>query len=156
LAQETFVRAYLALEQGAQWDRPCAWLYRVASHLAINDHRRRTLIRWLPLWDVDAETTPGVEVAVAEQLAVREALAALPPRYRILLVLYTAEGYSVAEVADILELSVGAVKVRLYRAREKFRREYQRQEQAPAGGEQETLPRGASNPPVGCERGSNE
>lgn len=61
---------------------------------------------------------------MAEQLAVQEALATLPPRYRIPLVLYSIEGYSVAEIATMLELSAGAVKVRLYRAREKFRRAY--------------------------------
>jgi RNA polymerase sigma-70 factor (ECF subfamily) len=85
---------------------------------------------------------------VAEQLAVREALAALPPRYRVPLVFYSAEGYATAEVADILELSTGAVKVRLYRARKKLRRAYRQQEQG--------VPRGASVTAVGCERGCNE
>ena len=113
------------------------------------------LIRWLPLWDADAETAPGVEATVAEQLAVRKALASLPPRYRVPLVLYSAEGYSVAEVAGILGLSTGAVKVRLHRAREKFRRAYQRQEQA-VPGETEVVPARASGTPVRCERGSNE
>jgi RNA polymerase sigma-70 factor (ECF subfamily) len=124
LTQETFVRAYLALEQGAEWDNPRAWLYRVASHLAINDHRRNKLIQWLPLWSTDADPAPGVEEITAEQLLVQEVLAALPPKYRIPLVLYSTEGYSVAEIAAMLELSTGAVKVRLYRAREKFRRAY--------------------------------
>lgn len=124
LTQETFVRAYLALEQGADWDNPRAWLYRVASRLAINDHRRRKLIQWLPLWSTDADPAQGVEAAVAERLLIRQVLAMLPPKYRIPLVLYSAEGYSVAEIAQVLEVSTGTVKVRLYRAREKFRRAY--------------------------------
>jgi RNA polymerase sigma-70 factor (ECF subfamily) len=127
LAQETFVRAYLALEQGARWDNPRAWLYRVASRLAINDHRRRKLIQWLPLWSTDVDPALGVEATVTEQLAVREALAALPPKYKIPLVLYASEGYSVAEIAALLETSTGAIKVRLYRARDKFRRAYEAQ-----------------------------
>jgi len=125
LAQETFVRAYLALERGAQWANPRAWLYRVASRLAINEHRRQKLIQWLPLWSTDVDPAPGVEATVAERLVVREALDALSPRYRIPLVLYASEGYSVAEVAEMLELSIGAVKVRLYRARIKFCRAYE-------------------------------
>jgi RNA polymerase sigma-70 factor (ECF subfamily) len=46
------------------------------------------------------------------------------PKYRIPLVLYTCEGYKVREVAEILDLSISAVKMRLCRAREKFRRAY--------------------------------
>jgi RNA polymerase sigma-70 factor (ECF subfamily) len=135
LTQETFVRAYLALERGAAWDNPRAWLYRVASRLAINEHRRRKLIQWLPLWSTDVDPAPGVETTIAERLAVREALAALPPKYRIPLVLYSTEGYSVAEIAAMLELSASAVKVRLYRAREKFRRAYRVREPEAAFGE---------------------
>jgi RNA polymerase sigma-70 factor (ECF subfamily) len=125
LTQETFVRAYLALERGAQWDNPRAWLYRVASRLAINEHRRQKLIQWSPLWSTDVDPAPGLEATVAERLAVRKALDALSPKYKIPLVLYASEGYSVAEVAEMLELSTGAVKVRLYRARIKFRRAYE-------------------------------
>jgi RNA polymerase sigma-70 factor (ECF subfamily) len=128
LTQETFVRAYAALERGAQWDNPRAWLYRVASRLAINEHRRRKLIQWLPLWSTEVDPVPGVEATIAERLAVREALDALPLKYRIPLVLYASEGYSIAEVAAMLELSSSAVKVRLYRARDKFRRVYRARE----------------------------
>lgn len=135
LTQETFVRAYLALQRGAQWDDPRAWLYRVASRLAINEHRRQKLIQWLPLLSTDVDPAPGVEVAVAERLAVRKALDALSPKYKIPLVLYASEGYSVAEVAEMLELSTGAVKVRLYRARKKFRRAYEAH-----GGQQARMP----------------
>ncbi len=127
LTQETFIRAYRALLRGARWDNPRAWLYRVASRLATDDYRRHSLLQWLPLLDTDADPEP--QLASAEQLAVRQALAALAPRYRIPLVLYTTEGYSVQEVADILAISVGAVKMRLCRARQQFRRAYEAAEQ---------------------------
>ncbi len=131
LTQETFLRAYCALEKGAHWENPRAWLYRVASRLAINDHRRRTLFQWLPLRDTDADPAAGIEAAVAERLAVQEALAQLPLKYAVPLVLYLEEGYSVAEIAEILALSNSAVKVRLYRAREQFRRAYRAETGAP-------------------------
>jgi DNA-directed RNA polymerase specialized sigma24 family protein len=47
------------------------------------------------------------------------------------LVLYLEEGYSVAEIAEILALSKSAVKVRLYRAREQFRRAYRAEQDTP-------------------------
>jgi RNA polymerase sigma-70 factor (ECF subfamily) len=131
LCQDVFLRAYRALEDGAQWHNPRAWLYRVASRLAINEHRRRSLLQWLPLIPTDADRAPSVEASVAERLAVSSALHTLKPKYRIPLVLYLDEGYTVAEIAEILDLSSNTIKVRLYRARQQFRHAYQLQEREP-------------------------
>jgi RNA polymerase sigma-70 factor (ECF subfamily) len=130
LTQETFLRAYRALSKGTRWDNPRAWLYRVASRLATDDYRRRRLLQWLPLWSVDREERTGesVEMATIERLAVQAALETLSPKYRIPLVLYVYEECTVAEVAETLGLSVSAVKMRLSRGREMFRRAYQQQE----------------------------
>ena len=126
LTQETFLRAYQALSRGDQWENPRAWLYRVASHLATDNYRRRRLLRWLPLSSIDGArpADEGIEELTADQMAVRATLLALSPKYRVPLVLYVCEGYPVAEVAEILGLSVSAVKMRLSRARERFRRFY--------------------------------
>jgi RNA polymerase sigma-70 factor (ECF subfamily) len=124
LTQETFLRAYRALERGARWENPRAWLYSVASRLAIDAHRRRKLIEWLPLLGTEPNPGPNPETLVAEQLAVREALQALAPKYRIPLLLYTHEGWKVREIAEMLDLSISAVKMRLCRAREQFRSAY--------------------------------
>jgi len=126
LTQETFLRAYVwmsgqALERGGRWENPRAWLYRVASRLAIDDHRRRKRLEWLPLLGTEPDPGPNPEAAVAEQLAVQDALDALAPKYRIPLLLYVHEGWKVREIAEMLELSVSAVKMRLCRAREQFR-----------------------------------
>ena len=118
------MRAYRALERGARWENPRAWLYSVASRLAIDAHRRRKLLEWLPLLGNEPDPGPNPEAAVAEQLAVQEALDALAPKYRISLLLYVHEGWKVREVAKMLDLSVSAVKMRLCRAREQFREAY--------------------------------
>ena len=127
LTQETFVRAYRALRKGQRWDNPRAWLYRVASRLATDYYRRRQLLQWLPLRDMDGRQggKRELETATAERLAVRAALEQLSPKYRVPLVLYVYQGCTVAEVAETLELSVSAVKMRLSRAREQFRLVYQ-------------------------------
>jgi RNA polymerase sigma-70 factor (ECF subfamily) len=124
LAQETFVRAYCALVKGERWDNPRAWLYRVASRLATDHHRRQKLLQWLPLWDAERRPGPDVEQLAAEQLCVQAALEALPLKYRTPLVLYVHEGYRLAEVAELLDISVSATKSRLCRARRMFRAAY--------------------------------
>jgi len=130
LTQETFVRAYRALCKGQCWDNPRAWLYRVASRLATDNYRRSQLLQWLPLRSTDGRQggKRELETVTTERLAVRAALKQLPPKYRVPLVLYVYQGCTVAEVAEMLELSVSAVKMRLSRAREKFRVVYQEEE----------------------------
>jgi RNA polymerase sigma-70 factor (ECF subfamily) len=132
LTQETFLRAYLSLSKGERWDNPRAWLYRVASRLATDDYRRRRFIQWLPLRDANGTDVQArgyeideVEATTAERLAVQAALGALPPKYRLPLVLYLYEECTVAEISETLDLSVSAVKMRLCRAREMFRRAFQ-------------------------------
>ena len=124
---ETFIRAYRALLGGSQWDNPRAWLFRVASRLAINEHRRQQLVTWVPLLKPESVGGPGIESDTLERVAVQSALNTLPPKYRIPLVLYIYEEQSVAQIATILNLSVSAVKMRLSRAREMFHRAYTRE-----------------------------
>jgi RNA polymerase sigma-70 factor (ECF subfamily) len=130
LTQETFIRAYRALASGERWDNPHAWLYRVASRLATDEHRRRRLVQWLPLLGNKRDPRAAdLETAAAERLDVQAALAALPLQYRTPLLLYVYEGCSVAEVAELLDISVSATKMRLSRAREMFRLVYAAEEE---------------------------
>lgn len=124
LTQETFIRTYRALVRGEQWDNPRAWLYRVASRLATDDYRRRKLRQWLPLSGLEPDDRQSLETAVTESVAVQSALSKLSPKYRIPLILYVYHEWPVAEIAETLELSVSAVKMRLSRARDKFRQAY--------------------------------
>ncbi|MCP4538600.1 MAG: RNA polymerase sigma factor [Chloroflexi bacterium] len=125
LAQETFIRAYRALIRGERWENPRAWLYRVASRLATDDYRRRKLVEWLPLSAVTHRGTPGIEAATIERISIQSALDALPPKYRVPLVLYDYVGYSIAEIGQMLGLTASGVKTRLSRARKKFRQIYE-------------------------------
>lgn len=133
LAQDAFVKAYRALARLPEEANARAWLYRIATNTALDWHRRRRLISWLPLFERDHH--PAVCSSFAESslegVAVQQALAHVPPRYRVPLVLYACQGLSTQEIADVLQISRGAVKTRLYRAREKFRRLYTLEEVAP-------------------------
>jgi RNA polymerase sigma-70 factor (ECF subfamily) len=130
LAQETFVRALKARRQLAQVENHRAWLYRIATNLALNALKRRRRFAWLP-WRTadDLRASKGdLAEALSQRHTLEGALAALPPELRAPLLLYAHYGLSVAEVAQVLNLSPGAVKTRLYRARIRFRQAYERGE----------------------------
>lgn len=133
LTQDAFVKAYRALARLPKEANARAWLYRIATNTALDWLRRRRLISWLPLFERDHH--PAVISSFAESslesVAVQQALAHLPSRYRVPLVLYACQDLSTQEIADILQISRGAVKTRLFRAREKFRRLYKPEEVGP-------------------------
>ncbi len=123
LAQESFLKAYRALPRMGSDLRLAPWLYRIAGNTAFSALRRRRLIRWLPLLN-DGIMTPDIDGDVAEAEAVHRALAKLPAKYAAPLLLHSHEGLSCNEIAEILGISAGAVKTRLFRAREAFRTAY--------------------------------
>lgn len=133
LTQETFLQVHRTRDRLEAVDNERAWVYRIASNLAFNALKRRRRFAWLPWRDGDAQRAPqlvGDDPArrVAQQRRVAEALAALTPTYRAPLLLYSRYDFSVREVASALEISEGAVKTRLYRAREMFRQAYEQDE----------------------------
>ncbi len=128
LTQETFLRLYDTRERLAQVNNPRAWIYRIATHITLNERKRRKRFAWLP-WAAAEQVAPstswsGVESAIDARDAVERALAALPQPYRAPLLLYSGYDFSVREIAEALEISESAVKTRLHRARELFRQVY--------------------------------
>jgi RNA polymerase sigma-70 factor (ECF subfamily) len=126
--QDSFLKAYRALVRGDQPENLAAWLYRIASNTCMDMLRRRRLIRWEPLESlltvlhVARGRTPEEEVVQGEQRAeIERVLAQLPPRYRMILLLREREGFSYREIAAVTGDTLEAVKVTLYRARERAR-----------------------------------
>jgi len=108
------------------------WLYRIATNTCLDELRHRRLIRWLPL-DLFGGVTPhpvadddpeDAAVRAEEAKQVRQALARLPERYRVALLLRESQGLSCEEIGEALGISRSAAKVLLFRAREKLREVY--------------------------------
>ncbi len=130
LAQETFLRVFRARGQLGQIENPRAWLYRIATNLALTNLKRRQRWTWLP-WSGTDESRARAEThdQAYTTSAVEEALTKLPAHYRAPLLLYEHYGLNVAELAQVLNLSESAVKLRLFRAREMFRAVYGEKEE---------------------------
>jgi len=128
VTQETFLRAFRSIGELRDETRVGPWLFSIASHLCLDQLRRRKLLSWLPWrWETD-EPFPSPDRGPAERAEekdlIRQALAKLPPKDALCLTLRTVEGFSTFEVAQIIGCSEAAVWNRLARARERFVREY--------------------------------
>src|SRR6266568_6065084 len=123
-AQDGMLSALVKLEQ---YDarRPFGpWLLRIVANAATDRRRRRSVRRVEPLDAglVAGGTRPDSTVerrALAQRL--REALAELPERRRLAVVLFDVEGYSHAEIAQVLGIPEGTVRSEVFHARRRLR-----------------------------------
>lgn len=129
IVQDAFVRAYVKLETFRGSSAFYTWLYRIAFNLAMS-HARRDAPRTRKTmsldgmktdWGnepVDGQPTPNANLERGERAdMVHAALAKLTTEYRTILVLREIDGCRYDEIAEILEMPVGTVRSRLFRAR---------------------------------------
>ena len=119
LVQETFLRAYDRLSTFNPEYRFKSWLLAIANNLGIDTlRRRRDLVEFNPELHTPLARGPEAAVTEAERArSVQDAVMTLPEAYSVPLVLRYAEDLSYAEIAEILDISVAALKSRLFRAR---------------------------------------
>ena len=131
-AQETFVRVYFALDRYHSEYAFSTYIYRIATNLAISELRRRKRRPLLSLTGLfqsedeeqaeyqpaDDRNTPADDLAENERdRMIAKAIAALPPKYRVPVILRDIEGRTYEEIASILDLTMGTTKSRISRAR---------------------------------------
>ena len=147
VTQETFVRAYTQLATYKPAHKFSTWLLSIASHLAIDQLRRRRFLA-LPLedvpfldWIADVGTGPEQSALEGEQQdEVQTYLQRLPGKYRAVIVLRYWYDFSYEEIARTLNLTPALVKARLHRARELLAR-YMKQNSVNEEEQTDALPR---------------
>ena len=132
LAQETFVRVYFAIDRYHTDYAFSTYIYRIATNLAISEIRkrkRRTILSLTGLFQVDADDDTEFQPTDNKSLpdkdliddergrVIARAIATLPPKYRVPVILRDVEGKTYEEIAGILELGLGTTKSRISRAR---------------------------------------
>lgn len=138
-AQESFVKAWRALPRFQGASRFSTWLTRITINQCRNELRKRGTVKHTRPLSLD-DTVPGTDVARVAALAgdtpspmqqlrgtevadaFAEALDALEPESREVLMLKEVEALSYETMAEVLDVPVGTVRSRLHRARAEIRR----------------------------------
>ena len=110
------------------------WSYRVTTNACLDELRRRKR-RPVPEAELPVDARPGGppghDQAVADRLALDEALAGLAPEFRAPVVLRDVLGLDYAEIADVLDIPPGTVRSRIARGRRSLANEMGRNQPPP-------------------------
>ena len=152
LLQDTLVKAYDKFHQFRPGTNLRAWLYRILTNTYINAYRKEQrrpdevsadANDDFSLYDrIAGATSTAAENEVLASLTdqeIKDALADLPETFRMAVYLADVEGFSYAEIAEIMDTPIGTVMSRLHRGRARLQKalyEYARQRGVIPGEEQ--------------------
>jgi len=130
IAQQVFVKAYFSLKRFDQRAAFSTWLYKITVNECwdlLRKKKVRPLVyesdlseeqaRQIVASEAKRNTGPDISERLEARQRVEQLLEGLDDRDRLMLVLKEVEGFSIEEVAEVLDLNPNTVKVRLFRAR---------------------------------------
>jgi RNA polymerase sigma-70 factor (ECF subfamily) len=127
LIQETFIKVQKNLKSVRDPSKTPSWIFRIAYNLC-HDHYRHSKRAVLNQRTIQQDIVPFKEAVVQKELeqqqmgeCVQDKMDLLPPDCRSVLILSDIMALSHKEIAQILEINVSNVKVRVHRARKKLR-----------------------------------
>ncbi len=133
VVQDVFIKTYKNIQSFNTSQRFSPWIYRIAHNTYVNALKKNALS---PLYLFDFDTILSHTVTENDDPIVREreqkevkevvdkVLSKIDPKYREILVLYYIEEFSYKEIAEILQIPIGTVGVRIMRAKEMMKQEY--------------------------------
>ena len=121
--QETFIRAFERIGTFRGESRLSTWLHAIATTVSLNGLRK---VKRFRTRETALEAADGVSGGVRSaepdlKTRLRDAIDALPDKYRTVVVMHDMEGYTHEEIAAALDMEVGTSKAQLSRARAKLR-----------------------------------
>jgi RNA polymerase sigma factor (sigma-70 family) len=140
LAQEVWVRVYRNIKRLQEPEKFRGWLSRIVTNLFYDELRKRKRVNNplsldAPLtvddhevdWELPSDSPgPGEEMATQEFYEqLHRAIADLPEAFRVTIVLREIEGMAYEEIAEIMGVSLGTVKSRIARARQRLQLQLQ-------------------------------
>jgi len=127
IVQEVFVRAHSKIDTLKDHDKIGSWLFRIAYRQCMDHFRKESRTASEDIEDLGEVNTPDSSATERKleqhqmSVCVQNQMLLLPENYRAVIWLFDVSGFTLKEIADILELSVENVKIRLHRARNKFK-----------------------------------
>jgi RNA polymerase sigma-70 factor (ECF subfamily) len=127
LMQEVFIQLFRKIGSFRGDSAFSTWLHRLTVNQVLMHFRRRSVKNEKTSEDgeMPEQTVSGTEnpnrMQVVDRIALKKAVAELPPGYRKVFLLHDVEGYEHEEVARLLGISVGTSKSQLHKARLKLR-----------------------------------
>ena len=138
IVQDTFLKAYSRLETFQSSSAFYTWLYRIAVNTILDFMKRqgRSPVQAVEDPEVVGRTGTGASDATTERLSIRpdarlereeiaeitrDVMDELPDIFRTVLVMRELEQMTYQDIADVLEISIGTVESRLFRARARFK-----------------------------------
>jgi RNA polymerase sigma-70 factor (ECF subfamily) len=125
VAQETFVKAYLALGDFRGDSSFFTWVYRIAVNLSLNTVRKQQVMNYLresPIISsvLPAKDNPHATLEMKElESKLQRAIARLPEKQKAVFVLRYHEEMSYEEISEVLKTSVGGLKANYFHALKK-------------------------------------
>jgi RNA polymerase sigma factor (sigma-70 family) len=121
LTQETFIRFFLKIDRVKYAEKTKAWICRIARNIVYDHFRKEKRKKTVPLDQIpEISGTSNIEKK-HKQMIIQDALQKLQERDRMLLTMAYFEGFSLAELAEAMNMSVNNAKVALHRARLRLR-----------------------------------
>ncbi len=125
LLQKTFVKAFTGLGSFERRSTFKTWLYQIAINLAKNVYRDRSKAQHVPIDDVIIRRDPRTLEALIQKesrLLLRQALAGLPEKQRMTVMLRIQEGRKFEEIAEIMQCSLGTAKANYHHGARKLKK----------------------------------
>lgn len=124
VAQEVFLKVWRRAGSFKGRSSFSTWLYRVVVNQCLNFRRKRARVKNVPLDEAVAAADPGWDERLdeaAKAAAVRAAVAELPPKQRVALILCKFDGRSYREIAEVMGTSTSSVESLLFRAKQNLK-----------------------------------
>src|SRR5262245_5385526 len=121
IAQEVFLKADANLAKFRGESGFFTWLYRIAVNEAVRARKRRTVDNADALPEVEAPPPAPSEEDAPTLATLEKLLRKLSDEFRSIVVLRDIEGLSYSDIAETLEIPIGTVESRLFRARQELR-----------------------------------
>lgn len=122
ILQETFIKYLQKAPAFADTEHEKAWLFKVASNTCLD------LLRYQKRHRQEGLDAAQYMSTAPENTEILEALLELPEKFRLVLILYYVEGYRIQEIAEIIQKSPSAVKMRLQKGRRLLKNAYGKEE----------------------------